>query len=180
MPGTEIDIDQEFARLDEVLSAFEALAERGADALEMRADDVSGWSVGQHLYHSALATDLALGHVRSLVRGKGMLIREEGELDAYAAEILANDATPRGEAEAPRMVRPGDEVDPKLLALEQRTNRERVAEIREMCDSIEGAAGWVPHQTLGTLRAVHWLRFAALHARHHWAIVRDVETAVNR
>ena len=93
------------------------------------------------------------------------------------AEVLASDATPRGEAEAPRMVRPDDEVNPEFLAMELAQNRTTLEELRTLGVRIADAKGWIPHQELGALAAPHWLRFAALHARHHWAIVRDVLAA---
>ena len=98
-------------------------------------------------------------------------------LEERTAEVLASDATPRGEAEAPRMVRPDDEVNPEFLAMELAQNRATLEELRALGTAIAEARGWIPHQELGTLAAPHWLRFAALHARHHWAIVRDVLAA---
>ena len=86
-------------------------------------------------------------------------------------------ATPRGEAEAPRMVRPDDEVNPEFLAMELAQNRTTLEELRTLGVRIADAKGRIPHQALGALAAPHWLRFAALHARHHWAIVRDVLAA---
>ena len=71
MTAVTIDVEAEFGRLEEVFEAFEALRSGGADVLARRADAVSGWSVEQHLYHIALATDLAFRHVKSLVSGKG-------------------------------------------------------------------------------------------------------------
>ena len=164
------------AHLDEL----EALAAEDGGALEVRAPEVSGWGVAQHLYHVALATDLSLGNVRSLVRGQGMLVRAEGELGAYAAEVLGRDDQPRGVAEAPRMVRPGDVVNPVFLRREQAGNRALLAELAADPAAIAAAPGWVPHQELGTLQADHWLRFTALHARHHLLIVRDVLAAAGR
>ncbi|MEM1452875.1 MAG: hypothetical protein AAF957_20065 [Planctomycetota bacterium] len=178
MADIEIDVPGEFARLHEAFGAFEAIRDEGESARRMRAPEVSGWSVEQHLYHVALATDLAFRHVRALVAGKGRLIRAEGELETRAAEVLADDATPRGEAEAPRMVTPDDEVNPEFLAMELRGNRDALAGLEEIAASIPEAQGWIPHQDLGTLTAPHWLRFSALHARHHWAIVRDIRAAV--
>jgi len=180
MPATEIDVRGEFARLHEAFDAFEAIRLEGEAACRARAPEVSGWSVEQHLYHIALATDLAFRHVRALVAGKGGLIRDEGELGDRAAEVLASDTTPRGEARAPRMVTPDDEVNPKFLEMELRGNREVLAKLEELADAIATAPGWIPHQDLGTLAAAHWLRFAALHARHHLAIVRDVRAADER
>ncbi|MEM8709887.1 MAG: DinB family protein [Planctomycetota bacterium] len=174
MPTLEINVPHEFTRLQEALDAFESIRAEGADACRRREESVSAWSVEQHLYHIALATDLAFKHVRSLVAGKGRLIADEGELGAQAAEVLASDRTPRGEAKAPRMVTPDPEVDPSFLEMELRLNREGLESLRAMESEIADAPGWIPHQVLGTLSAGHWLRFAALHARHHWSIVRDI------
>lgn len=174
MEAPTIHVESEFDRLEEAFDAFEALRAAGPDVLGRRAPGVSGWSVEQHLYHIALATDLAFRHVRALVAGKGRLIQAEGVLEPRAAEVLASDATLRGAAEAPRMVRPDGEVNPDYLAMELEQNRRTLGGLREIGPDIAGAPGWIPHQELGPLAAPHWLRFAALHARHHWAIVRDV------
>ena len=178
MQPTEVSVAAEFERLHEVLGAFEAYHAEGPEALARRAPEVSGWSVDQHLYHIALATDLSLSNVRSLVEGKGMLVQAEGELDPRAAEVLARDEQPRGVAEAPRMVRPGDTVEGAFLANEQAGNRRLLGDLEARADEVALAAGWIRHQDLGPLRAAHWLRFTALHARHHWAIVRDVIAAL--
>jgi len=105
---------------------------------------------------------------------KGRLIQSEGELDPVAAAVLARDSAERGAAKAPRIVTPDDEVNREFLAMEQRGNRETLGKLEEIADEIPEAPGWIPHQVLGPLRAAHWLRFAALHARHHLAIVEDV------
>ena len=179
MTSTEIDVRGEFARLHEAFEAFEAIRLEGEGACRARAPEVSGWSVEQHLYHIALATDLAFRHVRSLVAGKGRLIQEEGALHPRAAEVLVNDATPRGEAQAPRMVTPDEIVEPRFLEMELRGNREVLEGLEAIAEEITAAPAWIPHQVLGPLSAAHWLRFSALHARHHWAIVRDIRAALD-
>lgn len=177
MTSTEVSVADELRRLDHLLTTLDGIREEGAEVLATRAPEVSGWSVEQHLYHTALATDLALGNVRAAATGKGMLVREEGELGDWAAEVLGRDEQPRGVTEAPRMVRPGETVDPAFLAQEQAGNRRVLEELGELAEAIASSTSWVPHQDLGTLRAAHWLRFAALHARHHLAIVEDVRAA---
>lgn len=177
MKANEIDIQHEFERLQEALDAFEALRTGAPEALVRRAEGVSGWSVAQHLYHIALATDLAFRHVKSLVSGKGRLIQAEGEIGERAGEVLLSDTTPRGEAQAPRMVTPEEEVNPEYLAMELKANHDALKGLRDMATEIAAAPGWIPHQILGPLAAPHWLRFAALHARHHWAIMRDIEAS---
>jgi len=180
MKANEIDIQHEFERLQEALDAFEALRTGAPEALVRRAADVSGWSVAQHLYHIALATDLAFRHVKSLVAQKGRLIQEEGEIGERAGAVLRSDTTPRGEAKAPRMVTPDEEVNPEYLEMELRGNGDALESLRSIADDIANAPGWIPHQILGPLAAPHWLRFAALHARHHWSIMRDIEEAAGQ
>lgn len=177
MPHTDVSVADELGRLDELLTTLEALRAEGATTLGRRAPEVSGWSVEQHLYHVALATDLSFNNVRSAATGKGMLVSADGELGDWAAEVLARDEQPRGVTEAPRMVRPGETVEEAFLKMEQEGNRRVLEELRGVSESIEGSSAWVPHQELGPLRAAHWLRFAALHARHHLAIVEDVLAA---
>ena len=178
MPSTEIDVRGEFARLHEAFDAFESIRQEGEAACRARAPEVSGWSVEQHLYHIALATDLAFRHVKSLVGRKGRLSQQEGESHARAAQVLEDDVTPRGEAQAPRMVTPDETVEPRFLEMEMNGNREALAGLEAIADEITAAPAWIPHQVLGPLSAAHWLRFSALHARHHWAIVRDIRAAL--
>lgn len=177
MQVSDIDVTHEFERLDEAFREFESIRADGPERTGRRVASVSGWSVAQHLYHIALATDLAFRHVLALVAKKGRLIQEEGALGELAGAVLASDQTPRGEAQAPRMVTPDEEVNGEYLAMELKANRDTLDKLRLIAEDIAAAPGWIPHQTLGTLTARHWLRFAALHARHHWAIIRDIESA---
>ena len=174
MEQADVDIEEELGLLDAVLGRFEALRAAGPEKLGVRVGSVSGWSVEQHLYHIALATDLAFRNVRALATRKGRLIVEEGELRADAVDVLVNRVTKRGAAEAPRMVRPDDEVDPELLTLELGRMREGLEGLRGIRGEIHSAPHWIPHQILGPLGAAHWLRFATMHAAHHLAIVDDV------
>ncbi|MEL6712519.1 MAG: DinB family protein, partial [Planctomycetota bacterium] len=155
----------------------EALAASVTETLKLRADSVSGWSVEQHLYHIALATDLAFRNVRSLVARKGRLIVEEGAIADEAAAVLRDRATRRGVANAPRMVTPDADVDPGFLAMELAGIRDGLEALRGSADGIRDAPHWIPHQILGPLAAPHWLRFATMHANHHLSIVDDVLAA---
>ena len=134
MPSTEIDVRGEFARLHEAFDAFASIRQEGEAACRARAPEVSGWSVEQHLYHIALATDLAFRHVKSLVARKGGLIQQEGEIHPRAAQVLEDDVTPRGEAQAPRMVTPDETVEPRFLEMEMNGNREALAGIEAIAD----------------------------------------------
>jgi len=174
MQNLEIDVQAEFDGLERALDAYDALRARLGEREHAVAKDVSGWSVAQHLFHIALATDLALRHVRALVDNKGRLVSADGELGERAAAVLVSERTRRGVAEAPRMVRPGDDVNPVFLGNEIAGARAAVATLRARAADVAGASGWIPHQELGPLQAAHWLRFARLHAQHHLAIAEEV------
>ena len=162
------------------LEALEAGLQRcdeSCNAANATNEGVSSWSTHQHLYHLALATDLSLTNVASLVRGEGMLVVQGGATDPLAEEVLSKSTFPRGEAEAPRMVRPGSEVDGQLLEQEWSRNRETLSTLKGQVPAIEAAAEHIPHQTLGLMSAAQWLRFARLHLEHHLAIIDDISAA---
>lgn len=170
----EIDPVAEIEAISSILDAFDALIQQGPETTQRQDPSVSGWSVIQHLYHCALATGLSLRNVTSLVRGKGRLIQTEGELSERAREVLLSERTKRGEAEAPRMVTPPEEVDPSFLDMELKSNRSDLKRLGEESAQIAAAPRWIPHQLLGPFDALAWLRFTRLHAQHHLDIANDV------
>ena len=165
-----VDLDD----LDAALAAMQKEREELGEQVTRAAPSVSAWSSAQHLYHVALATDLALRNVRSLCARKGRLITMEGGPTGLALEVLEAGTYPRGESEAPRMVQAPDEVDLSFLEMEMKGNRDAADQVRLLLEQIPDAPGFIPHHVLGGLSAGHWLRFAAMHARHHLAIVRDI------
>jgi hypothetical protein len=162
----------ELEQLTESLSELTGL--RAHPGVHAPAPAVSGWSIAQHLYHVALATDMALDNVRRIVHDAGAQVVHEGGLNEGALRMFAEGAIPRGAAEAPRMVRPAERVDPGLLEQELDRARAAVEDARPLLAAIPGATGRVRHPLLGELSAREWLRFASIHARHHLAIVRDI------
>lgn len=170
----DIDPAAELAAIHGILDEFDRLRGSGPEVMDRRNPEVSGWSVAQHLYHCALATGLSLRNTTSLVRGKGRLIQEEGSLSKEASDVLHSGRTERGQAEAPRMVTPPDEVDLSFLEMELDTNRKDMASLAEQTDAILAAPNWIPHQLLGPLDAPAWLRFTHLHAKHHLDIAQDI------
>lgn len=172
-----LDPADDLDELGRLFDRFEALRVEQGARLHAPAPAVSGWSAAQHLYHLALATDLAFRNVRSLVADRGRLIVDDDGPTELARQVLEGGGPGRGEAEAPRMVRPGDEVDPGFLEMELAQNRKTLAEVRALAPKLADAPRRIPHQDLGPLSALEWLRFARLHARHHLAIVEEVLAA---
>ena len=153
---------------------FEALRLERGTGLHTPQAGVSGWSAAQHLYHIALATDLAFRNVKSLVARRGRLIVDEDGPSKLARAVLEGGGPGRGAAEAPRIVRPPETVDPSFLEMELAQNRAVLGELRGMAEEIPQAPMRIPHQDLGPLSAVEWLHFARLHARHHLLIVEEI------
>lgn len=177
---TEIDPEADLDALEAGLDECEAIEREAGATLDDAAPEVSGWSPAQHLYHVALATDLALGNAVGLVRGSSSLAVEGREPNELALQLFALGRFPRGRAEAPRMVRPPERVERALLHAELERCRSSLAGAREVATRLAGAPRRIPHQLLGALDAVQWAHFARLHTDHHLAIVRDVRRALER
>ncbi len=177
-PIQSFDPTAELAGLRAALDACDALRQRRAGGLAQRAVGVSAWSSEQHLYHLALSTDLALGNVRAIGRGSGLRLTREGGPNALAREVLARGSRERGSSEAPRMVRPPDEVDPAFLVDELGRARSALDAVEAELEAVAASDARVPHQELGQLSGAEWLRFAHIHVRHHLAILDDIESAL--
>lgn len=154
-----------YGTLDERLALNDTL-------LATLAPTSSGWSSEQHLAHVALANELVLRNLKSLATGQGILLVRGGEPHPRALELLAAGRLPRGEAQAPRMVRPPERVQRELLA-------QWLADGRAALEELEPASLGrnelrIPHQVLGPLDAPQWARFAVVHTRHHLAIVDEI------
>jgi hypothetical protein len=167
----------ELARLREDYGAIARLLERSGDSLARVVPPVSGWSAEQHLAHLALANELVCRNLKSLLRGSGALVQDDGDPSAEALAILTSGRFPRGAAQSPRMVRPPEQVRRDFLAEWLASNRLDFEELSARTGEIEAAHRRIPHQVLGPLTASRWVRFAAMHTRHHLDIAREVLAA---
>ncbi len=172
----QIQAEREIADLRACLAAGLSLRAEVGELGGRVIAQVSGWSVEQHLYHVALATDMALRNVQLLLSGRGgRRVVQQGGPNELAVLVLTEGRYPRGESETLRMVRPPDEVVGEYLSDEMERNRVVVLELQAACDGVHEAPGRVLHPMLGELNAAEWLRFARLHARHHLAILIDLQ-----
>jgi hypothetical protein len=135
----------------------------------------SGWSSEQHLAHVTLANELVLRNLKSLAEGQGLLIVRGGEPLPGTLEVLAAGRIPRGQARAPRMVRPPERVQPELLAQWLADGRAALAALDPR--TVIASELKIPHQILGPLDAPQWARFGVVHTEHHLAIVRELLAA---
>jgi hypothetical protein len=162
----------EFARLQDELDGLFRL---DADLAARVVPAVSGWSAEQHLAHVALANELVLRNLASLARGTGALVVHGAESNPRALEVLASGNLPRGQAQAPRIVRPPERIQRELLDQWLADAREALARLDPR--TLSAGEPKIPHQLLGPLDAPGWARFGVVHTRHHLAIAREVLAA---
>ncbi len=174
---TALDPARSLERLGRSLGRVAARLEDAPERLLAPVPAISAWSVAEHLFHLVLACDLSLRNATSLVRDAGRLVREPVDRNAEALAILRRGRFPRGEAEAPRFVRPPARVDLALLAQLLGEVRDTARSLAADPGALRDAPRAVPHQVLGDLTCAEWLRFARAHTAHHLWIVRDVERA---
>jgi hypothetical protein len=168
------------ASFEELRGAFEraaALEALGAERLSAKPAAHGGWSPHEHLAHLALAAELCLRNVQSLVAREGLLIRPDGEPLPAALDTLRAGHIERGIAEAPRMVRPPAAIDPALLSRWLQDGRAALEALARDPAAVDAAPGRIPHQLMGPLSAAQWVRFAAVHTQHHVAIARELLAA---
>jgi len=171
-------LESDFVALSELYDEIDALLARSPAELERGAPAISGWSPEQHLAHIALANELVARNLTSLMRGSGPFVVASGEPSAEMLELLTVGRFPRGRAKAPRMVVPPAEVEREYLLDWVAGNRRDFEGFAGRCAQLEAAPARVPHQILGPLSAVLWVRFAATHTRHHLVIAREILAAI--
>ena len=165
------------ARLGALQLAIDEWIERAGERLVQAAPAVSGWSAEQHLAHVALANELVLRNLKSLALGRGALLVEGGEPKPGVRELLDAGRLPRGVAQAPRMVRPPEVIERDLMLQWLADARRELAALDPR--TIVPGTLRVPHQLLGPLDALQWLRFGVAHTRHHLLIAREVLVALD-
>lgn len=169
IPGTT---ERDLAALAAAYAITDALLERFAAHLAHVRTESSAWSAEHHLAHVALANELVLKNVKNLVRGAGMLVVRGGEPVPGAIDVLATGVIPRGKAQAPRMVKPPAAVDREMLVQWLADGRAELASLD--VSTLVATELKIPHQILGPLDAPQWLRFGAVHSRHHLVIAYEV------
>ncbi len=155
------------AQLDDYL----ALA-RDGDELGRRAPEVSGWSVAQQLEHLATVDRSVLQGIEKIDRGE---IAERGGAGTLVGRvILLLGWIPRGKGKAPEKSMPAGLGGEELVAALE-TAKERFEKLD--LARLETSAGTFPHPVFGHLTAGQWLRFVAVHHRHHGRIIDDIRQA---
>ena len=171
----QFDTVSDHARLVALQAVIDRwLAELG-ERMDVVAPAVTAWSPLKHVAHVALANELVLRNIKSLVSGQGALVVQGGEPVKGALRLLETGLIERGRAQSPRMVRPPEAVDRALLREWLDDGRHEL----QALDPLVIRAGdlKVPHQLLGPLDAPQWVRFGVVHTRHHLAIAGEALAA---
>lgn len=174
MGTTQFSFEPEFAAFRACLFEVDGLLARPANDLQRVAPSVSGWSVEQQLAHVALANELVARNLASIAKGSGPLLLASGEPRPEALAVLVAGKFQRGLAQAPRMVVPPQEVERAYLLDWLAGNRRDFAALEGRIAELGASTLRVPHQLLGPLSASQWLRFAAIHTRHHLDIAHEI------
>lgn len=158
---------------ERALGRFDAAGE----SLLVGAPAVSAWSPAEHLFHVALSNELGLRNLRALAAGTNRRIKEYEDLSELGQGVLRSGRYPRGQAEAPRMVRPPARIELSILRELLESNLRDLLPLEEALDAFQTEERCIPHQELGDLHPRAWLRFLHAHSIHHALIVRDIERA---
>jgi hypothetical protein len=175
--SVEFSFEPEFASLRESCAEIDRLLALPPGDLRRPAARVSGWSAEKQVAHVALANELVVRNLNSLIKGSGLFVVEGGEPVPQALAVLVAGRFPRGIAQAPRIVRPPEELDRELVGDWVAGGRQGFDELSRRIAELRAATKKVPHQLMGPLSASQWLRFAAVHTRHHLAIAAKVLAA---
>ena len=171
--NTADQLDRDLVGLRWALARVRCLLAMEPAELTRPTPGISEWPIAKQLNHVILANDLSVRNAATVIKGKGMLLREPTNRDDEGLAILARGRFPRGQAEAPRFVRPPAEVDLVLCAQLLDEVEAELTGVEEARAALLAEARCVPHQALGDLTGAEWIRFARGHTVHHLLIVRD-------
>ena len=156
--------------LEVFLSLVENFSQWTCDGqiLNQRVEEVSGWSVGEHLDHVLMADLLNMKAVRMLEMRRG---KETSDgLNEAGTVVFSSGEIPLGKATAPDFVipQPGRSAEQiEELRLEVLDGWKQVA---PRLDEIDSTGRVLSHHAVGDLGAWQWLRFARIHTQHHQMI----------
>ena len=155
---------EDLSTLQAALTRMDDLRRKEGPRLSAVQSEVPGWSAAQHLYHVALATDLALSCVSTLLLGSNPHIQQDLPKSELFQQLHSLGRFPTG-TKAPRLVTPPEEVN--LSFLEQELATAQAAAEKITGQDLANTPGRIVHEKLGGLDSLEWLCFARMHAEHH-------------
>lgn len=163
--GTQPEDLHHFIELIESLGS----STRDEHRLSLRAEEISSWSVGEHLDHVLTADLLNLKAARLLSLGRGKPPSEG--LNEAGHRVLTGGVIPLGLAQAPEFVMPKAGRSATQLEELRVKALQGWQKLGPRLDRIDESGQVLHHFAVGELGAKQWLRFALIHTRHHVAIV---------
>lgn len=154
------------AQLDELITLT-----GNPELLGRRVENVSVWSVGQHLEHLLHSDTVILDRWQQIEQGRAPSSTGSphflGRLSLWIGWI------PRGKGKAIPVVSPKD-ISHQELARGLTALRARI-DLLGGDLAVHATASWrARHPVFGALSPTQWLRFIEVHHRHHLAIVADI------
>jgi len=173
-----LDLDKNLAHVARQWAALLALCDEPA-VFRARAESVSGWDVGQHVFHCAIPLGIIAGVIESMLthpqQGAGLT-----PTHPIAMPLLERGIIPRGAAKAADFLVPPDAPDAQETRTMLQLAKGRWESLRDNSVEIQGCPATFAHFLLGNFTGVQWARFICVHTAHHLKIVRDILTVADR
>jgi hypothetical protein len=165
---------EQMSRLVKVLSDCADFSQTADARLLARSPSISGWSAAEHLEHIAIGNQLTFDSIVQLLDDP-----QPAELTATTAQaerFLREGVIVRGASKHPEF------TSPRGVSLEKvRTDLDAqllgYGELRWRSGDFAASNAVDPHDELGPLTAVQWLRFTEIHTAHHLQIAKEVVAA---
>jgi len=135
--------------------------------INLKAIEVSNWSIGQQIEHVLKATSVF-----------AILILRHRPSDGTGAQhhltqrLLQRGSFPRGLVQAPEVTLPASDPSEKGLTILLRKCRNRISRLSEV--NIDSVA---EHPYLGEMQRDEVIDFLSIHLKHHLSIMRDIVKA---
>lgn len=163
-----MSLDRSFQQLLRDLDEMERMLPLAA----VRIEQLSGWSIGDHVEHAVNVGDSILKRLRSGAPPDA----STKPLNLIGRGVLLIGWIPRGKGRSPKT------LVPKSIALDEL--KSRIAAHREDLSGLSREPQIIlrstvrfPHHIFGTFNARQWVRFMAIHQHHHLKIMRDLASA---
>lgn len=152
------------------------LAEQNDGRLSRRRESVSAWSVAEHLDHLAQANAQCAAAISRLLQSAPS--DSDPGLKLAGRAVLLTGWIPRGRGVAPPTTVPSA-APPSEIRSRLRDASVAVNAIGERLSELDGARARLGHPALGGFTAFQWLRFIAIHTRHHLKIIEEIERSAS-
>ncbi len=161
-----------YAALQDLIKQCAAYLEWSSEKLFEIKPHVSGWSIGFHLYHLAKAHG---GIPKLLERLQAGRLGEEGLKGRPEMLTMIHDGIVFRGRKAPEIAQPPSDLSHDLLTRDFGRMSTASLRIKPLLNDLASITHSFPHLYYGPLNALEWLRFMAMHTRHHLGIMREIE-----